>query len=300
MPPTFAEIAELWLNDVRRTRRPKTADNYRNALNQLYRVLPDLNSRPITRADLLKFRDWRADQVSILTANRDVKALKACLAWAEMNELEHPRVPLKRLLLPPPPRKDETLTQDEIARLFEAAALDRPCLVILKIAHGTGFRLGEILNLWWRDVDVSEGAISVTAKPDWRPKTDAALRTVFAPELARWLGHYREALRYRADDDRVCQQNEVKGTAWSPTSQRVSVRLRRVYENAGIHGKKPTHSLRHTMASDLVQSGAPIHVAQKHLGHSSAAVTLGVYAHAQKRGLRRAGEVLEAYRRGDD
>lgn len=62
-------------------------------------------------------------------------------------------------------------------------------------------------------------------------------------------------------------------------------------------GKKPSHGLRHTVASDLVQSGAPIHVAQKQLGHASASVTLGIYAHAQRKGLAEAGRALEDYRR---
>ena len=49
MPPTFVEIAELWMNDIRRTRRPKTVQGYEQALKQLFRVLGDLDSRPISR-----------------------------------------------------------------------------------------------------------------------------------------------------------------------------------------------------------------------------------------------------------
>ncbi|MEE9279720.1 MAG: tyrosine-type recombinase/integrase [Myxococcota bacterium] len=74
-------------------------------------------------------------------------------------------------------------------------------------------------------------------------------------------------------------------------------RLRAVYERARISAKKPTHSLRHMMASDLVQSGAPIHVAQRPLRHASASVTLAVYSHAKRDGLRQAGATLEEYRR---
>ncbi len=51
------------------------------------------------------------------------------------------------------------------------------------------------------------------------------------------------------------------------------------------------------MASDLVQAGTPTHVVQKHLGHASASVTLAVYSHAQRSGLKTAGDALEDYRR---
>ncbi len=280
---------------MRRTRRPKTAQSYEIAAAKLLECIPAARERHITRADLIKFRDWRADTTSVSSANRDLKALKAALSWSCLNELGHPSVNLRRLLLRPPPRKDETLTPEEIERVMNAAEFDVPVRVVLRICHATGFRLGEVLSLVWSDLDFAEGEVSVTPKPWWQPKTDAAIRTVHAPELTRWLGEYRKTLRHAGPGDRVCQQDERSGKPWG---HRVRERLRRVYERAGISGKKPTHSLRHTMASDLVQSGAPIHVAQRHLGHASASVTLAIYSHAKREGLRQAGAALEEYRRG--
>ncbi len=102
---SFAEIATLWLDDVRRTRRPKTVQSYGIALQKFTECVPDARTRFVTRADLVKFRDWRADTTSVLSANRDLKALKACLNWTWVSELPHPTVQLKRLLLAPPPRK---------------------------------------------------------------------------------------------------------------------------------------------------------------------------------------------------
>ena len=89
----------------------------------------------------------------------------------------------------------------------------------------------------------------------------------------------------------------ARGKPWNPNSSRVHTRLRRAYARAGVSGKKPTHGLRHTLASDLVQSGAPIHVAQRMLGHSSAVVTLQIYAHAQRTGIEEAGKALEHFRK---
>ncbi len=291
---SFFSIAEAWLKDVRRTRRPKTAQSYEIAVAKLIECIPAACERFITRADLIKFRDWRADTTSVSSANRDLKALKAALSWSWLNELGHPPVNLKRLLLQPPPRKDETLTPEEVERVMKASEFDVPARIVLRICHATGFRLGEVLNLVWSDVDFDEGEISITPKPWWQPKTDAAIRTVYTPELTEWLGEYRKTLRNAGAGDRICQQDEKSGKPWG---HRIHERLRRVYERAGISGKKPTHSLRHTMASDLVQSGAPIHVAQRHLGHASASVTLAVYSHAKRDGLRQAGAALEEYRR---
>ncbi len=107
----------------------------------------------------------------MLSANRDLKALRACLNWAWVNELPHPTVQLKRLRLVPPPRKDETLTPGEVERVMATAEFDVPIRVVLRICHATGMRLGEVLNLTGSDVDFEGGSISVTAKPSWRPKT---------------------------------------------------------------------------------------------------------------------------------
>ena len=291
---TFAEIADAWLADVRLLRQPKTVQSYEIALAKFYAAVPAAKKRFITRADIVAFRNARAAKVSSHSANCDVKAIKACLAWAWTNELPHPQVPLRRLLLPVPPRKDETLSAKQIAKLFEAAALDSPVLVILKVCHGTGMRLGEALNLIWSDVDFEAGSITVSAKPWWTPKTPAALRTVFAPQLVEWLATYRTTLRRRGDENRVCQQQWHSGKSWT---HRVHARLRAVYDRAGIVGKKPTHAFRHTLATELAEAGVPVHVAQKHLGHASPVVTLGIYSHARKGALQDAGAALEAHRR---
>ena len=91
---TFADIAAEWLEDVRRTRRPKTHESYCIAIAKLYEVVPEARERYITRQDLIKFRDKRADDTSVLSANRDMKSLKA----AEDLERLHPQIKGKELI----------------------------------------------------------------------------------------------------------------------------------------------------------------------------------------------------------
>lgn len=298
MPISFAHTAQLWLAEVKPTLRPQTHWLYTRAVAMLLERVPELEHRPVSRPQLIAFRNARAAEVSIHTANRDMRAFRACLRWAWLNELDHPNVPLGRLMLPLPPPREQALTPDEIARVFDAAAFDPQVLVLLKICHATGFRRGEALSLEWRDVDLERGTLTVSPKAGWEAKTDASYRTVHAPQLCAWLATYREALRKRGPHDPVCQRNTARGLAWSPTSSRLHVRLRRVYDRAGVRDKKPTHGFRHAMGHDLAQSGAPIHVAQRILGHASPAMTLGVYARARAEGVEAAGLELERWRRG--
>ena len=137
MPLSFSRAADLWLADIRRSHRPKTAKLYEHTVHLLLRRHPELRERPITRADLLEFRNARADERSPLSANRDLKALRACLRWAWINDLDHPDVKLRRLLLPAPKRREQALTADEIQRVLAAAAFDLEVLVVVRICHAT-------------------------------------------------------------------------------------------------------------------------------------------------------------------
>lgn len=292
----FQPIVDAWLRDVARTKRPSTLHNYGVTVRQLFAWRPVLRERAITRLDLVEFRDHRAE-ISIASANRALRALKACLSWAALNELDHPPVQLRRLLLPAGPRREQALTRAERRRVLEAASVDLPAQAILRICEGTGFRLGEVLNLWWGDIDFERGTVSVTVKPAWAPKTPESVRTVKAPRLVVWLEAYRRTLLHRGLRDPVCQQDRTRGTPWNyPRSTRVCARMRAVYRRAGVEGKKGTHSMRHALAGDLVRAGVPIHAAQRMLGHSSPVTTLGVYARARQDDVDLAGEALEEFR----
>jgi len=66
----------------------------------------------------------------------------------------------------------------------------------------------------------------------------------------------------------------------------------RILERAELRYRKP-HTLRHTYASLLIQTGEPITYVQAQLGHHSAALTLTVYGHFIPRGDRRAVDALD-------
>src|SRR5579862_407422 len=61
---------------------------------------------------------------------------------------------------------------------------------------------------------------------------------------------------------------------------RVCVIVRRAAEQAGIAAKVSPHWLRHAHASHALDHGAPIHLVQATLGHSSVATT-SAYLHAR-------------------
>jgi site-specific recombinase XerD len=68
-------------------------------------------------------------------------------------------------------------------------------------------------------------------------------------------------------------------------------RVKRWIRKAGLPEELHTHSLRHTAASWLVQSGTSIYAVQQILGHSTIRMT-EVYSHLQPEHLRKEMEKL--------
>src|SRR5262245_4089985 len=276
MATTFGKLAEIWLEEVSRQFTSATLRNYRGSVNRLLEHDPTAANRAINRLDIIRWRDAMADSgMNIQSVNRHTKAVKACLRWGTLLGLGHPEVELRRIALPLPPRRELVYTAEESSRVLAAAMFDPPIYAILRICRDTGMRLSEALHLQWRDV--GDGSVRITPKEGWSPKTAAGVREIPAPELVEWLlGAYRSSLRFKGETDWVCQMRPGR-----PWTKRVHDRLQTVMRQAGLEGKrKPTHSFRHALASDLIEAGVPITSAQRMLGHANPTILLQHYARA--------------------
>ncbi len=67
--------------------------------------------------------------------------------------------------------------------------------------------------------------------------------------------------------------------------------MRRFGEKYGIEDIHP-HKLRHTMATLSIANGADIKSISDKLGHSTVAITLSVYTHANEEAQRKANKAL--------
>jgi integrase len=90
--------------------------------------------------------------------------------------VEPPRPDRYEIRIPPP---------EDIRRIL-AAADETPHGTLIYVAATTGLRLGELLGLRWREIDLSNGALSVTQTAQWvdgrmifrTPKTAKSRRSV--------------------------------------------------------------------------------------------------------------------------
>ena len=162
-------------------------------------------------------------------------------------------------------------------------------IIGVRIAFATGMRRGELMGLTWSHVDLENGHIrvaqSMTAFNELKePKSEAGKRVIAidpitVESLRTWKQFQADALAIlelkQSKDTPVCCSD--KGGFLNPTNY--SRWWRAFAEAHGFKGLK-LHELRHTQATQLVANGVDMKTVQYRLGHSSATLTMNLYAHA--------------------
>ncbi len=149
------------------------------------------------------------------------------------------------------------LTIDEVKRLI-ATPCDNPAVKQAYLfACSCGLRLGDVLNLKWKDISEDKGT--------WRAsilmlKSQRPLYIPLGEQARKWMPEQGEA----SPEDNVFKLN--------PSA--INGNLRSWAEAAGISNKKVTfHTSRHTFATMLLTLGADIYTVSKLLGHTSVKTT---------------------------
>ena len=213
--------------------------------------------KDISKAVVADFVAARAQEVSPGTIAKEVATLKHALRMAVEWELIHSN-PAERAKLPTVPEgRTRYLTPTELrCALDEAPEWMRAPMAL---AAFTGMRRGELLNLRWRDVDLSGRRLYLL---ETKNKT---MRVVPLNELAAGV---LDSLPQGAPADAVLPGVDPA---------RLTVYTKRIFAKLGIEDAS-FHSLRHTAASWLVMNGADLYATGAILGHRTPRMTQR-YAH---------------------
>ncbi len=229
------------------------------------------------------------------------RALEQAARWS----LVHRNV--ADLVTPPRVQRHEmrTLDAEEARRLLEAARGDRfEALYVLALT--TGMRLGELLALRWKDVDLDAGSLGVRGT---LLRTKEGM-TISEPKTAGSRRHVSvgitaiEALRRH----RVNQTAErlLKGPAWKDNDLVFANEVGKPVEDTNLRRRsfEPLltraavprirfHDLRHTAATLLLGQGIHPKIVSERLGHSRVSITLDLYSHVTPTMQQQAVDAME-------
>lgn len=140
----------------------------------------------------------------------------------------------------------------------------------------TGLRLGNVIRLGWREIDMSSGMISVRQAKTGNP--------VKVPIAGRLMDVLKASARFRVlGEDRV-----------SPgiTKQAFQKAWRRAKVKAGFEWARP-HDMRHFFCSFLLNAGVDHLVVAELAGHKSVAMLKARYGHISEKTLKTAISVFD-------
>jgi integrase len=168
----------------------------------------------------------------------------------------------------------------------------------------TGPRLGELLGLQWKHIDLKSRKLRIEQSL-WHgkivpPKTVGSVRTIyFGNVLAGALAeHFQQTSHGNPEDFVFCKKD---GSPLHPDVLRKDV-LYPVLDRLGISrssGASGFHTFRHSAASILNQQTGNLKLAQKLLGHSTIDMTADVYTHISAEAERGAALAIERAIYGD-
>jgi integrase len=198
-------------------------------------------------------------------------------------------------------------SSEEAWRLIEAARGER-LEALYMLALTSGLRLGELLALTWRQVDLDAGQLRVVASLQrvganrWQvgePKTESSRRQIALSSLAiealrahraRQLAE-RLALADVWNDHDLVFCDELGGYL-NPNSV-TRTHFQGLLARAGLPRKR-FHDCRHSAASLLLEMGVPMKVVSVMLGHTTIVVTSDIYSHVTPDMQREAAVAMDA------
>jgi integrase/recombinase XerD len=168
-------------------------------------------------------------------------------------------------------RLPRIMSEEEIGKLFDAADNLKHKLMLM-IIYSAGLRRSELLKLRLGDIDRERNSIFIRGGKGCKDRT-----TILAKRLVglidRYLAEYRPS---------YWLFEGVNRSKYSASS--LHQVFMRALHKAEIHKKASLHTLRHSFATHLLESGASTLYIQKLLGHESPKTT-EIYAQVTKFGL---------------
>jgi integrase len=291
-----------WMANKKSETSPGTRKRYQNAVDKLLAFLGDRADRDIAyihKRDLAALRDKTAAELSVSTANTDLKILRVAFRQAVIDglRLDNPAGAVhtleERKSSNAPERRP--FTEEELKTLLAMAEGEWKGLILGGLY--TGQRLGDLASLIGRRIDVGEELLTFRSL-----KTG---RDMVIPIAAPFLAYLKKNMSPELDapifPNAYQERKDAEGE-----SRRLSAQFHSLLVKANLVGARPKdknsgrghsvkrtvselsfHSLRHNTTSWLKRAGVPESVVRDIIGHESELVSRN-YTHVDDETKRKA------------
>lgn len=173
------------------------------------------------------------------------------------------------------------LTKEQINQLFSLpdtnelfGLRDR---AMMELLYSSGLRISELAQLNRADLDISNRITKVRGKG----KKERVLP--FTVNAAIWLKQYLESPLRFSSGNRIQKEQDHEAVFLNRHGKRLTTRsMDRIFKQylrkSGIAGRVTPHTIRHSIATHLLENGMDLKTIQFLLGHSSLATTT-IYTH---------------------
>lgn len=233
---------------------PKTSKMY-ILYNKQFLLRYKLNPTKVTEDDIKLYLAEKMTNENL--SSKSIVLIKAALFFY-YNEILDNKFEIKT-----PKIKKTTpvvLTKEEINTLFSVITNIRHKL-ILKLYYSSGLRLTEATTLRKKDLDFNEKVIWIRNGKGGKDRM-----SIISENLVKELEAFT---KYKENNDFI-----FTNTKGDPIHERsIQYAMQRAKEKSGIQKDVHIHSLRHSFATHLLESGVDIRKIQELLGHSDLSTT---------------------------
>lgn len=278
-PEGFQDSAEAYISHREKIGIIKKS----NKVCRLYleRFFAFLTKKDIFALDALTLKDVLEFMASLScyekpTINHTMRAVRYYLKYCYENGFMEKEMFSK---LPNPhynrqSRLPSSYSADEVTKLLESIDLGNPCgirdyAIILLIAR-LGLRSSDVANLRFSNIDWEKDVIRLT-----QVKTGKPLELPLLEDVGEAIINYLKNARPKTESDHVFVRQVPPFTGFNPGAVGSLVRVH--LQKSGIHiegKKKGSHTLRHSLASRLLEHEIPLPVISEILGHTTTETTM--------------------------
>lgn len=280
----FCTVPQAYIDLLERRRySPNTIQTYLSLFEQFLRYFHEIKPEALNDAHVAEFQTYlvKEKRVSTSSQNQYINAIKFYFekVLGRDKAYYHIERPIKEFKLP------KVLSEKEVVGILNAVHnLKHKAMLLL--VYSAGLRAGELINLRIDDIDGEQMRVFVRGG---KGKKDRV--TILSKKALETLREYFKKFRPKE----YLFEGQFGGK-YSDSS------LRRVFgtalKKAGISKKVTLHSLRHSFATHLLETGVDMRYIQMLLGHSSSKTT-EIYTHITHKGWQKIESPLDKLKLND-